>query len=163
LVELDFASGFLRLTNAAQEFTWNGYTWTGAGALGTVSPVEETGDLQARGMAFKITGIDASNVTRALAEHYQGRSAKVWLALLDDNYNIIADPILAYTGRMDIMSIELGQTATITVTSESHLVTWETPKVRRYNHADQLQRFPADLGCEFVEQMVSKELVWGRA
>jgi hypothetical protein len=125
--------------------------------------VEETTSKEAKGIALRISGIDPANISRALGENYQGRSVKVWLALLSDQYAILADPILIFTGFMDTMNIELGETASITVTAESKWVAWESPKVRRINQADQEAAYPGDKGCEFVEQMVSKELVWGRA
>jgi len=161
-VDLDFASGHLRLTNAAHAIEWDGETWYGAGGLGSIEPVQETSDLQAVGVAMRITGIDSANITRALGEHYQGRPCRIWFAPLDADHQVLADPILIWTGRMDTMQIELGETASITLTAESRLVDWERPRVRRYNDADQRAEYPADRGFEFVEQMAEKELVWGR-
>ena len=161
-VELDFASGFLRLTNAPYNFDWNGFTWLGAGNLGSVAPIEETTSREAKGASFRISGIDPLNISRALGEHYQGRPAKMWIALLSETYSVILNPVLIFTGSMDTMNIELGESASITVTAESKWVSWESPKIRRINHVDQSARYPGDKGCEFVEQMVSKELIWGR-
>jgi hypothetical protein len=162
-MEFDFPSGFLRLTNASHNFTWNGYTWYGAASVGSVAPVEETHTLEAKGCSFRVTGIDPANISRVVGEQYQGRDVRMWLAFLTDDYQMIADPVEIYYGRMDVPTIQLGKEATITLSTESHLVSWESPKVRRYNHSDQLQRYPGDIGMEFVEQMAAKEIVWGRA
>lgn len=161
-VELDFSSGFVRLTNAGHSMQWAGETWYGAGGVGEIQPVQETGDLQAVGVAMKLSGVDPANISRVLGEHYQGRSCKIWFAPLDTDHQVIADPVLIFTGRIDFMQIELGQTAIITLTAESRLVDWERPRVRRYNHADQIAVYAGDMGFEYIEQMSEKELVWGR-
>lgn len=161
LVELDFSSGFLRLNNSGVSFDWNGYTWTGIGKLGGIEPVKETADLQALGVAMHILGIDPAIIAIALGTQYQGRSCKLWAAPLTAAHAIIVDPVLIFWGRMDTMSIDLGETATITVNAESRLADWDRPRVRRYNHEDQQIDYPGDLGFEFVPQMVEKQLLWG--
>lgn len=160
-VELDFPSQFLRLNNSAVNFTWNGYTWLGVGRLGSIDPVKEGADLQARGLALRMSGIDPASISLALGTQYQGRGCKVWLAPLTSEHAVVADPILIFWGRMDTMDIDLGSTATITVNAESRLADWDRPRVRRYNHEDQQIDYPGDKGFEFVPQMVTKELRWG--
>ena len=161
LVEMDFSSGFLRLNNSGVDFDWNGSTWRGVGRLGSIDPIKESADLQALGLAFRITGIDPAHMSAILGTQYQGRSCKVWIAPLTSAHAIIADPVLIFWGQLDTMDIELGQIATITVNAESRLADWDRPRVRRYNHEDQQIDFPGDLGFEFVPQMVEKELRWG--
>ena len=75
---------------------------------------------------------------------------------------LVAQPIRLFSGRMDTMDTEVGDTATITVTAESRMVSWDKARVRRYNNEDQQNRYPGDRGFEFVSQMVEKNLLWGR-
>ena len=161
MVEMDFPSAFLRLNNSSVSFDWNGSTWLGVGRMGSIDAIKEGADLQSRGLAFRISGIDPATIAVALGTHYQGRSCKVWLAPLTAAHAIVADPVLIFWGRMDTMDIDLGQTATITVNAESRLADWDRPRVRRYNQEDQQIDYPSDLGFEFVPQMVEKELRWG--
>lgn len=164
LIELAFASGTVRVCNAGYNFSWNGHTWLGAGRVLGISPVEEGADLQAYGVSMRLSGVPADMVAIALAEHYQGRTAKIWAAPLTSNYTLISDPVLVFNGRMDVMPIKMeGGSATIDLSVESRLIDWERPRVRRYNDADQQAVYPGDLGLQYVEQMVSKDLVWGRA
>ncbi|QDL55298.1 hypothetical protein [Rhodoferax aquaticus] len=160
-VEMDFPAGFLRLNNSAQQLNWNGFTWLGIGRLGSIDPVGEGMKLEARSLKFTVTGIDSANIAIALGQHYQGRACKVWLAPLDEAYAVLPDPVLVFSGRMDTMDVELGATATITVSAESRLADWDRPRVRRYNSADQAITDPADKGFDFVPQMVEKSLRWG--
>jgi hypothetical protein len=161
LVEMDFPSQFLRLNNSAVNINWNGYDWLGVGRLGSIDPVKEGADLQARGLAMRISGIDPASIALALGTQYQGRSCKVWAAPLTTDHAVLADPVLIFWGRMDTMDLDVGATATITVNAESRLADWDRPRVRRYNHEDQQIDYPGDKGFEFVPQMVEKELRWG--
>lgn len=160
-VELDFAAQFLRLNNSAVNIDWNGSTWLGVGRLGSIEPIEEGLDLMARGVALSLTGVDPAMVSLSLATQYQGRGCKIWLAPLTAGHAPLADPVLAFWGRMDTMEIELGETATIRLSAESRLADWDRPRVRRYNHEDQQIDYPSDMGFEFVPQMVERELRWG--
>lgn len=162
LVELDFAEGTVRLTNAGYDFQWGGHTWTGAGDLGTISAIEEGLDLQMYGCNLTLSGISSEYVAECLGVGYQGRSATIWLAPLDNDYRILSDPVIIFKGQMDTMPIKLGAQAAIQVTIESRLVAWERPGNRRYNNEDQQSEHPADKGFEFVPQMVEKEILWGR-
>ncbi len=160
--ELDFASGFVRANSSPYTIVIDGNTYLGVGTLGKISAVQEGSELQAYGITLTLSGIPGELVSIALNEYYQGRSCRVLLALLDDNHQVIASPTVLWSGRMDTMDIELGDTATISVTAESRLVDWERPRIRRYTSEDQRAAYPGDKGFEFVPQMQEKELVWGR-
>jgi hypothetical protein len=167
-VEMDFGSGFVRVTNAPYTFTWNGYSWIGLGALGGIDSVEEGANLEARGVALRLSGVpidgegDSENIAIALGEHYQGRDCRIWVAILNDSFSIIDSPKLLFVGRMDNMEIEIGQTATIVLKAESRLADLERPRVRRYNGADQKDVYPTDLGLDFVEQVTEMAILWGK-
>ena len=160
-VLMDFPSGFLRVNNSAVIINWGGEDWYGVGRLGSIDQIEEGATLESRGLKFRISGVPQANISTALGQQYQGRDCKVWLAPLTSDYAGIADPVLTFSGRMDVMDIELGNTATITVSAESRLADWDRPRTRRYTHEDQQLDYPGDLGFEFVPQMVEKELRWG--
>lgn len=160
-VLMDFPSGILRMNNSAVTIAWGGADWIGVGRLGGIGAVEEGATLEARGLKFSISGIPRDNIAVAFGQAYQGRDCKAWAAPLTAAHAVIADPVLVFHGRMDTMDIDLGETATITVSAESRLADWDRPRVRRYNHEDQQIDYPGDKGFEFVPQMVEKELRWG--
>lgn len=162
LVELDFPSGFVRANTSAVNLEWDSHTWYGVGNVGGVDVIAEHSDLQMTGVSLSLTGIPSEMIARVMGEHYQGRSCKLWFAPLDDNYIVLADPVLVFSGRIDASDIQLGDTAAISVTAESRLTDWERPRVRRYTNEDQLAEYPGDRGLEYVAQMVEKTLVWGR-
>lgn len=159
-IELDFDSGTLYLNNSGLDYTWNGQTWLGAGRVGSINPIEEGAALQVYSLTMTLSGIPNDLITIALTESYQGRAAKIWLAVLDDNHNVI-DTCLAYAGRMDVMLIEMDQTSTITLTIESRLADWDRARILRYTDGDQRALYPGDTGLLYVAQMVQVELPWG--
>lgn len=163
LIALYFDSGTVYLTNAPYTVTWQGNDFLGVGRFLGLESLGESGGIEAVGVGMTLSGVPSDMLAIALAENYQGNTAKVWIAPLDDNFQILADPVGPFIYRMDTMPIKLGTTATIKLNCESRLVDLNRPRVRRYNDADQREEFPTDGGMKFVEQMVDKTLVWGRA
>jgi hypothetical protein len=161
-VELDFASGFLRVTTAGHDVAWNGYTWTGVGMLGKVDPIAEDVSLQANGIKLTLSGVDVAIISIALQEAYQGRAAKIWLAFVNTSGAIVADPVLLFVGRMDTMEVQDGETATVVLNLENDLAAWDRPRVRRFTDADQRTEYPTDKGFEFVSETAQRTLSWGR-
>jgi hypothetical protein len=160
-VEMDFPSDFLRVNNSPITIAWNGYDWLGVGHLGSIDAINEGASLESRGLAFRISGVPAANIAIALGVQYQGRDCKVWFAPLDADHQVIADPVLVFHGRLDTMDIDLGETATITVSAESRLADWNRPRVRRFNHEDHQIDYLGDLGFEFVPRLAEAEIRWG--
>lgn len=160
-VQLDFSTP-LRVCSAGYDIAWNGYTWLGMGTLGGLEPIEEQATLEAIGVRLTLTGIPAEMVAITLAEQYQGRPCQIWFAPLRDDMQLVVAPVRLFSGRMDTMDTEVGETATITLSAESRMVSWDKPRTRRYNNEDQQSRYPGDRGFEFVAQMVEKNLLWGR-
>ncbi len=172
LAELDFPSGFLRVnsTDRCIFFDSQGASplneFVGVGRLGSVSTVGETSSLQARGVELALSGIPSAHISAAF-ESAQGRPGRIWIGFLDDSYALVVEPVLVFSGLIDNSSIDIGETATVTVTVESRLIAWERAKIRRYTNEDQQQRFSGesptvtDKFLEFVNQTVDKEILWG--
>jgi len=161
-VEMVFDGGTSRWTNANRSFDWDGHTWIGVGALGSIDAIEEGADTQARGIRLTISGVEPDNLALALGEDCQGRACNLWLALVNaDTQAILADPIGPFRYRMDTMTFELGETATVTVTAESRLIDLTRARIRRYNDEDQRAEYPDDRGFEFTALMVERQLAWG--
>lgn len=163
LAKLAFDSGTTRAWSGRGDITFNSEVYQGIGDLGSIGPVEESVEHKAFGVTLRLTGIPAAMLSIALAEDVQGRTAQVWIGFLDASYQLVADPVLVFQGRMDTMDPSLGETVTITLTAESRLIDWDRPRVRRYTDADQQERFPGDKGLEFVSEATEKEIFWGLA
>jgi hypothetical protein len=164
IVYFNFDSGALRLWSGTGDLIWNGNTYTGTGTLGRISPIEETSDVRSNGIQLTLSGISSSLISIALGTQYQGRTCTVWLGFFNSSDVLIDDPVQVFSGKMDVMSIQdTGGTCEITVTAENRLVDLERPKeVRYYTDADQQRLSAGDKGCQFVETLQTKEIVWGR-
>lgn len=161
-VRLEFDSGALRLWSGFGDFAWDGQTWTGTGALGSVSPAEETTGIKATNASFSLNGIPSSILSLAYAEEYQLRPAYSWLGAVDDAGTLIGTPYRWFKGRMDTMQDEdTGETCTLTLSAENHLADLERPRERRYTPEDQALDYPGDKGLDFVAQLQDAEITWG--
>jgi len=159
LFKAEFDSGDLNLWTGIGEITWNGDTYSGSGNILEVSTVTETQDLKAEGVQFNLTGVSSSILNFALTEDYQNRDVSIWFAMIA-NGAIKAEPFLLFRGKMDVMTIdEQGDLSTIILNAESNLVDLERPNERRYTDEDQQERYPGDIGLEFVASLQEKEIV----
>jgi hypothetical protein len=162
-VELDFTSGFLRVTSAGHDVTWNGYTWTGVGQLGAIEAIREDTSLQANGIKLSLSAVDTAIISIALGENYQGRAAKIWCAFINvDTGAIVADPLGPWQYRMDHMEVADGENAAVVLQLENEFAAWDRPNVRRFTDADQKRVYPNDRGFEFITAAAVSTLSWGR-
>jgi len=143
--------------------SYNSTTYYGLGTLGTISPVEETTDLAARGISMKLSGVPTANVAIALTENYQGRECSVMFGALSPTAGtLISSPVTVFSGRMDVMQIsDDGQSAEIIVTAESKLMDFKRPREVRYTDEEQQQLYSGDVGLEFVNDIQEKVVYWG--
>ena len=133
LVALDFASGWLRLWSGLGPLTWNGAAFTGAQGLLGLSAIEESSDTRAAGFNLSLSGIpaavtlpDGRNLLDAIRdeEAYQGRAALLWYALLDEDGAFIGAPVRLARGRMDRISVQMGDTLAASLSIALGLMTW---------------------------------------
>lgn len=160
-VRMDFTQPIFVCT-AGYDVVWEGQTWLGLGLIGSIEPIEEQATLEAIGVRLTLSGVPSDLIAITLGEQYQGKPCQIWFAPLSEDLQLPYQPVRIFYGRMDTMDVEAGDTATITVSAESRMVSWDKARVRRFNNEDQQSRYPGDRGFEFVAQMVEKNLLWGR-
>lgn len=187
---LEFDSGPLRFFTGFGEYTDSeGRTFYGVGSLGQITNSSE--DLDAKGGNYTITlsGLDTAVTGAFLGEPYLNREVFVWVALggwKDASVTITADstqytadttqitadvgrqyvvtqPVLVFSGRMDALNVEMGQTAQLQVAAGSKLLDFDRPKIYRYNDEEHQMYYPGDKGFEFVTQVAKQEVVWPAA
>ena len=142
--------------------TYNGVGYLGLGSLGTISPVQETTDLSARGITMQLSGVPTALVYDALTEDYQGRACSIMFGALSPTAGLISSPITVFSGRMDVMQIsDDGQSSQITMTAENKLIDFKRTREVRYTDEEQQTLFAGDLGLEFVNAIQEKTIYWG--
>lgn len=163
LVSLDYAAAPVYVSSLPRDIDWNGQTWIGIGRLGSISEIQEGGEVRSYGVSLRMSGIPLEYATSVMANDGQGRAGRIWLGFLDAGHVPVGDPFEIFQGRIDVSDIEVGATISVTVTLESRLVDWERPRIRRFTDQDQVRAFPGDRGFEFVQAVTDMELVWGRS
>ncbi len=159
-----FASGTVRFWSGLGDVVWNAVTWTGAGTLLGIGAIEETGEIVANGTAVTLSGVPPELVSAAITDARQGLPGSLWLGLLTTAGAIIADPVLIFTGRLDVPQIaDSMDSCTITISYESRLIDLNVPREFRYTNEGQLQLYPTDYGFAYVTSIQEQEIVWGRS
>ncbi len=156
-VEMFFDSGTLRVWSGVGNKTIGGNTFTGTGALLSVSGMEESSDMAFNGASVTLSGVDSSLISAALTEPYQNRICKIY-------FGSDSDVLELYQGYMDVMMIEdSGETSTITMNIEGRLIVLERVVVRRYTQESQVSRYPSDTFFSYTADLADKPVIWGRS
>lgn len=171
LVELDFTSGTLRYTTAPLPIVAGGNTYTALGTLVDVSPVGESENTGAEQITLGFTAVSTAMLAASLGnvEGYRGRAARLNLQLLDDTWQPAGAPVLRWAGTMQPVKVTRTRSAPEGGASVGRI---ELPCTRsgmararnaqglRLNHAQQQQRFPGDLGLEYVQTLIEQPSLW---
>lgn len=151
----------VRLTTAGIAVQWGGHTWAPAG-LGSVEPIEDiTGDIQA--LSFSLPGVTESQLALALTEDVEGKTVRVYDALIDPETGVAEDAALAWAGTLNVPSIDDGPDATVSVTAEHRGVQALRPKATRYTHDEQLRRYTGDTSLNIDPATDAAPLAWPAA
>jgi hypothetical protein len=153
----------LNMWSGLGDLVYDGETYLGVGDLLSISSVTETADISASGLNVMLAGVKSSLVAVAKNQDYQGRPLTLSFGAFNDLGDLVADPVVVFSGFMDTMTIaETGDYSTISIAVENKLIAFERSKIRRYTAEDQKIDHPTDKGFEFVSNIGEKEIVWGR-
>jgi len=162
-VEAHFTSGPIYVWSGVGPIVWGGHTWTGLGSLGSVSTIDESATVEAKGITLTLSGIDSALLTGILDEFQVGLPVVVSLGLFDAVGALIADPVASFVGAMDQPTLDVtGTSATIAINCESRLLELNVAVDRRYTNEDQQRDYPGDRGFEFVNSIQEAQIYWGR-
>lgn len=165
LVEIELATGPIRLWSGVGPITWNGVVFTGAGKLGAISQVEDTSEIKATNFTLSLSGLpdeDGSLFASLMSNPIGRRPAQVWFALMQDPGTIIPEPVLLARGYTDEVAHQMSRDLAISVTCETDLIDFSKITAGRYTDAVQNTRFPGDRAFDGVASLQDAPLVWGR-
>ena len=159
--EIEFISGTTRVWSGVGDKVLGGDTFTGVGDLGSISTVEETDDVKASNIELTLSGIPSTILSAAIGDSRQGLTATIWLAFLDSSLAIIADEVILFRGRTDIPTIvEGGETSSMSMRVENHLLDLKRASNHRYTQEEQHETYPADDFFEFIPSLQDKVIRW---
>ena len=171
LVELQFSSGPVYYTTAPMAVVALGHTFLGLGDLAGVSDVGESENTGAEqlALAFRLVNPALLAATLGNVEGYRGRTARLWLQLFDEAFQPAGAPVLRWSGVMDKVQVSrspapqgggAGSGHIELQCSRSGMARARNVEGLRLSHAQQQQRFPSDLGLQYVQTLIEQPALW---
>lgn len=162
LFQAVFDSGTIRFWSGVGDLVHDGDIYTGAGHLLKMDDMDETTQIEAKGINLTLSGVPVSLISIALTEKYQRRKITIDLGFFDNSDAIIADPFRFFSGQADVMAIsDGGDTATISLSAENDLLILQRVNERRRTNEDQKIELSTDTFFSEVTSLQSKSIVWG--
>lgn len=128
LVHLDLASTpDIRIWTGRGPLTVLGNTWQGVGEFGVIEGVAGERSLKAGEISLALAGIPGDLITPGMiaetrAVRYQARPLTIYLAIfVDEALRVpVDDPVAVWGGFADVMSFQLGESATVALTGQHY-------------------------------------------
>ncbi len=162
-IELQFAGGTSYICNANMNYTWNSIEWIGLGAIGKISPVEESEAGGSSAMVFSLNAVNASLLALAIGSDstYRGRPAKMYVCPLNEQFQLIDTPEICWRGNMDTMSVSVeGEEGQLVLKCETSSYSLKRRSTLRINAAQQKQKVPSDTGFDFLNSLMAQPAKW---
>lgn len=161
LAEIDHPSGTFRCWTGIGYLEYNGFTWTGIGLLGSISPIKSTSDLSIQEINFSLSGVNPETLA-LLDDAVRNLEANVWLAALDSKNQIIKEPYQLLNCILDYQtfSIDDNGSATVSIIARSSFYTIERAIDEVWSNEDQTKRFPTDTGLSLLHTLENQQVIW---
>lgn len=131
-----------------------GQQFIGVGWLGKISSLPQNTEMTAENMRLTLSGIPSTLAGDAINSVRLFGSVTLWMAFLDQNNNVIPDPLQMWQGATDVPTLSDGaDTCTLDITVENSLLALNQSSNRRYTTLDQQLDFPGDAGFDFLSAM----------
>jgi len=165
LVEVEFDSGSVYMTDGFKMIIFDGDEYQAVGNFLGFSDIEETAEVIVSNVTLSLSGIDQVWISNILNENFIDRKVKIWTGFLDGFYlDLVTNPVLIFEGRMNQPTIsenpESGE-STVAVSCTNAWVDFSRKTGRHTNHEEQQIHFPGDKGFEFASEII-KGFTWGK-
>lgn len=129
-VDLALTGGTIRVWNGKGNTTVLGNTYLGVGEHGIIDGLEQDRALKSHSITLALVGVPGASITSGIIAstrgvRYQGSPITIYLGFCDVNTGVpLADPTAIWAGFADVMTFQLGQNITCSLTAEhftSHL------------------------------------------
>lgn len=165
LLRADLPSGAVYGWTGVFPFTWDDKTWEPWGPLVSVSPYEESLDSSAKGIIVELSHVDATRLSDVLNGLHYGCTAIAYLVLFDEDWSLIADPYVWFSGRIDSDGVDFGtDNLKLTINCEHLLSDLLRPHVYLYSPEDQALLHPGviDTSQRYAHTLKDSTFSWGK-
>lgn len=163
LVQSQWSTGELNLTNFATNILYNGKEYIGLGHLLGIDNIEESRDLNITENSLLISGLPNNIKSLLLEESIHYNPVQISFALLDNHNKIIDQPFLIQEGFINsLQAIDdyNNQTTTIQVYFSSQFERFEDSNGYRSNPNEQRQHFLNDAIFDSVPKLTEAIIRW---
>lgn len=172
LVEMDFAGGTIRYTDAPINLTIGGNVYLGFYTLTSATAISESevNSTEKITLSFSVVNQAMLALTLGGVENYRGRAIRIYLQLLTSQYQADVSPILRWSGSMDRVGVTRtrsspdeggGSTGKIEMTcSRAGMSRARTYQGLRLTNTQQQQRHPGDRGLEYLQSLIETPALW---
>lgn len=162
LVEIDTPSLAIRLTSSTQDVVFESNTYI-ANALGGISTIAETADLNDAQISIIFSGIDPAIKAAVVASDFINSKVTVRVQFFDGGWKSSGDGLIYFIGSAASQNIASGQSSDITVSCKSKVASLSRPRSERYSDQEQQAQYPGDLGMQYASELASKDIIWPNA
>jgi len=166
LCELDLPGGAIeRLWSGAGTLTWNGNPYYGLGKLGKISGAGETAEIRTTETTYQLSGIvDAEALNNFILNPVRNGVATAWLAFLDEDEQVIANPVIIDQSILDTAAVLEGEdgTSTLALRGTSDIFDMKRPRGRYVSNEQQQADYPGDTGMDRVPGLANRTVSWTR-
>jgi hypothetical protein len=162
MVDMDFASGHVRVHDGLGELSYGGNTFTGIGIAGGISRLVDDLDTIARPLELLLTGLSSSIVATARDEIYQGRAIIVYAAWLNESWQLVANPQVWWSGFMNYMVLDATPAGGSIKLTSDHELNFGASSLLATNESLRM-RNASEAGAEFQKDIQGFKSSWGEA
>jgi len=165
LVEAEFLSETWRAWEGVGDLqTTDGKTWLGFGDILKIPNLTQVTGGQATSATFALEGVTPAAITRATESETEakGRPIRVYLQYFDDASQPLGPPLAIASLLMDVVAYRMAgpDLRSLSISAENLFVNRKRVPHGRITDADQQERYPGDLGLEFVADLVDVVVTW---
>lgn len=161
LAEIEHPDGTGRFWTGIGPLQWNGYQWTGAGALGSITPIKQTSALQIQELNFTMSGI-APEIVATLNDNVRNLGGRVWMACLGQGNSVVADPYQIVDAVLDYQSLAAAEdgSVAISITARTGFYTLERALDEAWTTEEQKLTYPTDSGLDMIPSLQNQDIQW---
>ena len=162
LVEIVTPTLTVRMTSDTYDNEFNGETFV-TGTLGSISAVDESGDISSTGISITFSGVDPTTLAVAASNGFLNSPVKIWLHISSD-VSETEGAMLFFDGfTTGAPSISYGNSSSVAVSCQGKFAALDRPRSERYADAEQQKKYPGDLGMQYASTVANKVVIWPAA
>lgn len=169
LIEMDFLTATFRVTTAPIDVLSGGFTYIGLGQQITVDDVSENADVSAAILNVTLSLTNDVQLAAAIGQidHYRNRPIRLYVQFFNQDFKPIGTKVLRWSGKMNPVKVKPKRSGNGTLSgrielpcTRSGMNVFRNYQGIRLTHQQHIQRYPGDLGLEYMSALLEKPALW---